>query len=208
MTISFADPLACSPPCAYFIGVYGWASTASYSLVATLGTGVVHLLDGQPQFGYIAPHALTLYEFDTTANVWPPVDIEISLQPFSGSLELYTMQAVDGSGQNILPTLNCTTFVMQGGQGAPAVCLHCVSGLGDRPPPAHALPQPLPPSPFPHQAAAPRSAARCLRRDPGRDGVRVHPCTIPDPPPTLFAMPCPQPAPTTPCSTSSTLRGA
>ena len=116
ITINFNSPNACSPPCAYFIGVYGFGSRSSYSLLASLASSVVVLFDGQPQYGYVSPHTLTLYQFDTTDSQWPPVDVEISLEPFSGSLELYAIQAQGPNGQSIVPTINCTTTAASGGR--------------------------------------------------------------------------------------------
>ena len=115
ITISFGDPDACTPPCSYIVGVTGWTSTAVYSLVASLGGTIIHLIDGQAEFGYIAPHVLSLFEFDLGAQGPSTVDVTVEVVPFQGSLEVYTTQAVDSNMHSVLPSIVCSAPQPGGG---------------------------------------------------------------------------------------------
>ena len=110
-----SDPKACTAPCGFYIGVNGFNGNAVYSLVATVPSTIPYLFDGQPQYGYIVPHVMMLYEFDTTTSEFPPVDVEVNLVPLTGSLELYTMQAVNSYNRSVLPSLNCTQVGLHDG---------------------------------------------------------------------------------------------
>jgi hypothetical protein len=101
-------------PQAYFIGVYGFGAAASYSLLATVRGVLPHLLDGQLQYGSVAAHALTLFEFDVPSQWYPPIDVEISVTVLSGTAQLFTLQRLNPDNTNVLPTLNCSTYLDRG----------------------------------------------------------------------------------------------
>ena len=93
----------------YFIAVYGFGAESIYTLLVTQSATINLLLDGITQYNHITAHAMQLYEFDPSSVNWPPVDVEITVTPISGSVQLFVQQDHDSNYQPVQPSLNCTS---------------------------------------------------------------------------------------------------
>ena len=105
ITISVNDANA-QFPATYTIGVYGFGAESIYTLLVTQAGTVNLLLDGISQYNHITAHTMQLYEFDPSSYPWPPVDVEITVTPISGSVQLYVAQ---GSSADFQPSLTCSS---------------------------------------------------------------------------------------------------
>lgn len=87
IVVTNADPNYCAPPAVYFLGVYGFQSNASFSILAREDqNGSVILIDGQPIMDVVDDFTTNAYTFVIPA-LQPGADV--TLTPLVGDADLY-----------------------------------------------------------------------------------------------------------------------
>jgi hypothetical protein len=61
------------------------------------------------QLATVQPYTMQYFQFDYTAQAYPPVDVDIGLYALNGSAQFFVANTRNPDGSLVKPTLACTT---------------------------------------------------------------------------------------------------
>ncbi|RYY38844.1 hypothetical protein EON62_00200 [archaeon] len=124
--IHTTDAAYVAPPGTYYISVYGWGATNSYSLVVTqeVASFPVRLLNGQPQAGRtLTSHSFRYYMYNVSQDLSTAQSIDFIATPLRGDVDLYistvgAYNPASGFVEPVFPSVSCEAYMPD----FPSVC--------------------------------------------------------------------------------------